>query len=76
MQVRDLIKMLNTVDPDLEIKITQEGRFESKIGAIYVNPNTLKDKVVLMIDSEYLCRYDDNFEDYNIVYTELDEEEV
>ena len=76
MQVRDLIKMLNTVDPDLEIVITQDGRPESKIGAIYVNPNTLKDKVVLTIDSEYLCRYDDNFEDYNIVYTELDEEAV
>jgi hypothetical protein len=76
MKVRDLINALNTVDPELDVMITTDGRPESKIGAIYVNPNTCKDKITLTIDSEYLCRYDDNFEDYNIVYTELDEEAV
>jgi hypothetical protein len=68
MLVRDLIKMLKKIDPNMDIQMTMNREYTSPIGAVYVRNNTL------LIDD---IPYDVDFRfdrPENLLYTEWDEE--
>jgi hypothetical protein len=41
MLVRDLIALLATVNPDLNVRITMNREYEDSIGSVYVSDNSL-----------------------------------
>ena len=73
MKVRDLIKLLKNVDPDLRVSMTMNREYESPIGAIYVRKND-----TLVIDDVPLDEDDNPWAPYQfkLVYSEFVNEEV
>lgn len=70
MQVRDLVKMLKKLDPDMDIQMTMNREYTSPIGALYVRYDTLViDDVPVDLD----LRFD---RPANLIYNEFDEETV
>lgn len=70
MQVRDLIKMLKKVDPNMDIEMTMNREYTSPIGAVYVRYDTLViDDVPVDLD----LRFD---RPENLIYNVFDEKTV
>ena len=41
MLVRDLIAILNTVDPDMDVRITMNMEYDGDVGSIYTSHGSL-----------------------------------
>ena len=41
MLVRDLIAILNTIDPEMEVRLTMNWEYDGSVGSVYVDDNTL-----------------------------------
>lgn len=70
MLVRDLIKMLKKVNPDMDIQMTMNREYASPIGSMYIRHDTL---VIDDIPYDVDFRFD---RPENLLYTEWDEEHV